>query len=682
MDFSVELGELIRLGMDSVEAEELLEGMSDRSHLPADECWAWISREVLKPAHPFSLHGYLYGKVFADWGDEQGPPPAWTPPPGYVETTNIHRFMRDLELSSYAELHAWSVANRELFWERLIEYMGIRFSEPYSRIRDLESGVEAPGWLVDARLNIVDSCLGGDEDAPAVVYQPEGQPLQRLSYGELRALTERVAGSLKKLGVGPGDAVAIDMPMTVESVAIYLGIVKVGAAVVGIADSFVPAEIETRLRLGGAKAVFTQDLIGRGARRLPLYEKVVAAGALLAVVLPCDDGLAVPLRQGDMSWEEFLEDERECDSVPRAPEDWVNVLFSSGTTGDPKAIPWTQTTPLKCAGDGWLHHDIRPGDVIAWPTSLGWMMGPWLIFAGLINRATIALSYSAPTGRAFGRFVQDARVSMLGVVPSLVKIWRSSGCMEGLDWSGIKAFSSTGECSNAEDMLYLMKLAGYRPVIEYCGGTEIGGGYITGTVVQPASPATFSTPALGVDVWIVDEQGEAADQGELFIVPPSIGLSNCLIGGDHLEVYFEGTPTGPEGEVLRRHGDEMERLGGGYFRAHGRVDDTMNLNGIKVSSSEIERVAATVEGVHEVAAIAVPPAGGGPEELVLYAVLEEGVELAPRALKVRLQRSIRDQLSSLFIVEDAVAVESLPRTASNKVMRRVLRREYAEGRDR
>ena len=195
MVFSVELGELIRLGMDPVEAKTLVEGVSSRQSTSAGECWAWISREVLKPADPFALHEYLYERVFADWDDGQGPPPAWTPPPGYVETTNIHRFMRDLGLSSYGELHAWSLANRELFWERLIDYLGIRFSEPYSRIRDPESGVEAPGWLVDARLNIVDSCFGGDEDAPAVVYQPEGQPLQRLSYGELRALTERVAGS-------------------------------------------------------------------------------------------------------------------------------------------------------------------------------------------------------------------------------------------------------------------------------------------------------------------------------------------------------------------------------------------------------------------------------------------------------------------------------------------------------
>lgn len=682
MSFPLELDELTGLGVDPAEAGALIGCIESCLHLPAAESWSRISKGILTSKHPFALHKYLYERIFADWNSDQGPPPAWLPPAGSVETTNIHRFMEDLEVRSYGELHAWSVENRDLFWERMIRLLGIQFSEGYSRVRASESGVEVPRWLVDARLNIVDSCFTADREAVAVVYQAGGGSLQRMSYGALLELTDRVACSLVRLGFCPGDAVGIDMPMTVESVAIYLGIVKIGCVAVSIADSFVADEIGTRLRMGRAKGIFTQDLIGRGARRLPLYEKVAAAGAPQAIVLPCDDEVALSLRDQDMSWEEFLESGGEFASVPRGPDDSVNLLFSSGTTGDPKAIPWTQTTPIKCAADGWLHHDIRPGDVIAWPTSLGWMMGPWLIYAGLINKATIALSYSAPTGRAFGRFVQDAGVNMLGVVPSLVKIWRASGCMEGFDWSGIKAFSSTGECSNPEDMLYLMMLAGYKPIIEYCGGTEIGGAYITGSVVQPASPATFSTPALGLDVHIADEQGQPANRGELYLVPPSIGLSNSLLGGDHREVYFEGTPPGSEGQVLRRHGDEMERLGGGFFRAHGRVDDTMNLHGIKVSSSEIERVAVLVDEVHEAAAIAVPPTGGGPEELIIYVVLSEGTSLSGRALKAALQRAIKTRFSTLFRVAEVVPVAALPRTASNKVMRRVLRREYAQGRDR
>jgi acetyl-CoA synthetase len=372
-----------------------------------------------------------------------------------------------------------------------------------------------------------------------------------------------------------------------------------------------------------------------------------------------------------VEWSRFLAPTETFVPVDCDPEDTTNFLFSSGTTGDPKAIPWTHTTPIKCAMDGHLHHDIKPGEVVAWPTSIGWMMGPWLIYASLINRATMALYYGAPVTRGFCEFVRDARVQMLGVVPSLVKAWQSSGAVRGVDWTSIKMFSSTGECSNADDYLYLMSLAGYRPIVEYCGGTEIGGGYISGTIVRPSSPATFSSPCFGLDFYILDETGRPSRNGELFIVPPSIGLSNTLLNKDHHEVYYAQTPRGPKGEVLRRHGDETEELPGGYYRGHGRADDTMNLGGIKVSSTEIERALVSVPGVRETAAVAFDPPEGGPSLLVIYAVAEAGA--AADTLRKEMQRAISSRLNPLFKIHDVVIVDALPRTASNKVMRRVLR---------
>ncbi|MCZ6836314.1 MAG: AMP-binding protein, partial [Planctomycetota bacterium] len=304
------------------------------------------------------------------------------------------------------------------------------------------------------------------------------------------------------------------------------------------------------------------------------------------------------------------------------------------------------------------------------------------IYAALVNKATIALYEGAPNTSGFCEFIQDAKVTMLGVVPSLVKAWRSSDAVNDFDWTSIRCFSSTGECSNAQDMFWLMTQAGYAPVIEYCGGTEIGGGYITGTMVQPATPSTFSTPTMGLDLVIVDQQGLTADSGEVFLVPPSIGLTTTLINGKHHEVYYESTPTGPAGQTLRRHGDEMCRLPGGYFQAQGRADDTMNLGGIKISSVEIERVLNTHEQIQETAAVAIPPADGGPECLVVYAVLEPSTDPeTPNDLSelgTELQTLITDNLNPLFRVHEVRIIESLPRTASNKIMRRTLRDTYGE----
>jgi acetyl-CoA synthetase len=604
---------------------------------------------------------------------------AWIPSAEFIKTTNVAWLMNRAGVDSYGALHAWSVHNREAYWAAAIERLGLRFAQPYSRVADFSQGVEAPRWLPGARMNIVESCFRAPADSPAIIHQAEGGPLQIMSVAELENLTQRVAANLQRLGFQPGDAIAIIMPMTAECVAIYLGIIAAGCAVVGIADSFRPKEIATRLRIASAKAIFTRDVMVRGGKKLPLYSQVIEAEAPRAIVLPASAELDVPLRAGDLSWADFLSGAERCETVIRDPADAVNILFSSGTTGDPKAIPWTQTTPLKCAADAHFHQNVQPGDVLVWPTNIGWMMGPWLIFASLLNRAAMGLYDGTPICPEFGRFVQESGATMLGVVPSLVKAWRATGCMDASDWTGLKLFSSTGECSNVDDMHWLMSRAGGRPVIEYCGGTEIGGGYITSTVTRPCRPGLFNTPTLGLDVVILDEEGAPAERGELFLVPPSIGMSNTLLNQDHHAVYFAGTPRGPHGEVLRRHGDQMEALPGAYWRGQGRADDTMNLGGIKVSSAEIERVLQAVPGVVETAAIAVS-ACGGPSALVIYTVCSPAFSGDRSALLAAMQSAIRSELNPLFKIHDLVIIETLPRTASNKVMRRVLRDRYASNR--
>jgi acetyl-CoA synthetase len=601
--------------------------------------------------------------------------PAWVPLPECVEASNLAWLMQRVGVDSYEKLHAWSVRNREAFWKLVIERLGIRFERPFDRVADLSQGVAAPRWLTGARLNIVESCFTAPPESPAVIHQNEGEEIEVMSVGRLAELSDWVASSLSGRGFKPGDALAMVLPMTAESVAIYLGIIKAGCVVVGIADSFRPAEIARRLRIAKAVGVFTQDIIARGGKVFELYQNIVDAGAPPAVVLPARNQAGSLLRAEDRWWPDFLTACERFEVVTREPPDAINILFSSGTTGEPKAIPWTQTTPLKCAMDAHFHQDIHPGDVLVWPTNIGWMMGPWLIFASLLNGAALGLYNGAPTGRDFGLFVQNSRATMLGVVPSLVKAWRSTGCVEGLDWSAIKLFSSTGECSNRDDMRWLMAQGGWKPVIEYCGGTEIGGGYVTGTVALPCVPGEFNTPALGLDFVILDEAGCPAKSGELFIVPPSIGLSTTLLNQDHWQVYFAGTPAGPEGQTLRRHGDQVEKLACGGWRALGRADDTMNLGGIKIGSAEIERTLQSIPQVKEVAAVAVSP-DGGPCQLVIYAICSKDQIPDKPALMVAMQNAIKRDLNPLFKIHDLVLVGALPRTASNKIMRRALRDQY------
>lgn len=358
---------------------------------------------------------------------------------------------------------------------------------------------------------------------------------------------------------------------------------------------------------------------------------------------------------------------------------------------------------------------------------------------------------------------------MLGLVPSIVKAWRSTGCMAGLNWTALKCFSSTGEASSPDDYTWLMsRVRGYRPVIEYCGGTELGGGYVSCSLLQPQAPSAFSMPTLG-SCWVLATADGAQLQpsetptplsapasaasppvsGEVMLVPPMLGSSQRLLNADHDKVYYKDMPRhSATGRLLRRHGDELavmilqlpaRSLGGDgraaaaasaattavpYYVALGRCDDTMNLGGIKISSVELERaVERNVADVAEVAAVGVPTPGGGPERLHLFVVLKQlqpnqpskkastaaapsttaaaaggnsslsgghspsavsatadtvGTDTADvassvAALKKACQAAISRHLSPLFKVDAVVVAPSLPRTASNKVMRRLLR---------
>jgi len=495
--------------------------------------------------------------------------------------------------------------------------------------------------------------------------------------------------------------------------------------------------------VAAADAVITQDALLRGSKYISLYDRVSGAAedykqdegkAVQVICLPADlpSGFApeqaadqVPelrlrceLRPVDMPYLDFiaLSTSQDFESVPCAPQDVTNILFSSGTTGEPKAIPWDHVVPLKCAVDAMLHHDIQQQDVVCWPTNLGWMMGPWLLYAGLVNGAAVAIFEGSPLGTGFCQFVETAGVTMLGTVPSIVKAWKANNSTCGKDWSSVGRFSSSGEASNAKDYHWLSaRVKGYAPVIEYIGGTELAGGYMSGSLVQPQAASHFSVLAFGADLRLLDSEtsteisaGQMRAQiaktgiceGEVAIVPPLFGSSYKLLNRDHDEVYFTGMPCTAEGMRMRKHGDMLAFGPGGYIRAMGRTDDTMNLGGIKTSSLEIENVCnasiasvalagaedqlAVAAAIKEVAAVAIPPAGGGPDLLWICAATKGGGRrgsadgasedsAALAALQKHFQRAIAKNLNPLFKVHKVVLVEELPRTASNKIMRKALR---------
>ncbi|KAL3691862.1 hypothetical protein R1sor_005513 [Riccia sorocarpa] len=710
------LQDLQNVGLSASESQSFLDklqGVLSEVGNSQPEIWERIAFTILRSEHPDPLHQLMYNATYRDWDVQRvGPPPVWFPKLEEASKTNIGRLMNEKgrkylgssyknPIASFSDFQKWSAEHPEVYLELVLKEMSVHFHQKPRCILDTSDESNPGGvWLPGSVLNIAECALsphpriGKTDDSVAIIWQNEGsddQPVQSLTIRELRLQVNRVANALVASGFKVGDPIGIDMPMTVYAVISYLAVILAGMVVVSIADSFVASEIATRCRLSKAKGIITQDHIIRGGKRLPLYSRVVEAKAPRAIVIPADDTrLALELRNGDISWDSFLQ---AANAVGRPEifkpvalpgEAYSNILFSSGTTGEPKAIPWSHISPLRCGVDGWAHQDLQPGDVIAWPTNLGWMMGPFVVFASLLNGAAMAVYNGSPLGRTYGKFIQDAKVTMQGTVPSLCKTWRNTSCMRGFDWSAIRCFSSTGEASSMDDDLWLMSTVGYKaPVLECCGGTELAAAYIGGSFMQPQALANFSIYSMMSQVVILDENGNVypEDQpcvGEMALYPVLFGASNHLLNADHDKVYFHGMPV-YKGKTLRRHGDVLQRLPGGYYKAQGRSDDTMNLGGIKASAVEIEAVCNTAhERVLETAAIAVSPPGGGPEQLVVMVVLKEGSEISVVTLKKAFVTAISTKLTPLFKVSAVEIVKEFPRNASNKLLRRVLRSQLKE----
>ncbi|KAH7446660.1 hypothetical protein KP509_01G067300 [Ceratopteris richardii] len=672
----------------------------------APALWRIVSKELLHPKHPHELHRFMYNSVYKDWDHErQGPPPIWFPTQEIAWTTNLGRFMeahgRKLlgslyydPIESYTIMQKFSVDHPELYWPLVFNELSIHFhAQPSSIFVNPTALCPAGTWLPGAVLNAAESCLlprpsiGKSDANNAIIVRHEGsKSIRMMTYAELRSSVSQVANAVDGLGFRKGDVFAIDMPMNINSVIIYLAVILAGYIIAPIADSFSAPEIATRIRISKAKAIFTQDVICRGGRTLTLYSRIVEANSPMAIVVPASgDSLQVILRTGDVPWEKFLASTNAMsrpwhyEAIQQPIEACTSILFSSGTSGEPKAIPYSHLQPIRLVEDAWAHLDVKAGDVMIFPTNLGWMVGPLLVYSCFLTGATLGLYNGSPLDRGFGEFVQDAGTTILGTVPSMVKSWRKSNCMESLDWSTIRLICSTGEASNVDDDLWLMAKAFYKPVIEACGGTELAAAFLHGSLLQPQALGAFSTPSMATSFVILDDHHVPYPDnqpclGELALMP-TLGESHTLLNADHNKIYYEGMPL-YNGMRLRRHGDMFERTVSGFYKSHGRVDDTMNLGGIKTSAVDIERVCNKAnKDVIETAAVAVPPAMGGPDQLFIFVVLAgiTGTQLTAEVLKETFTKLLKAELNPYFKVGSVVIVNELPRTATNKIMRRVLR---------
>ena len=614
----------------------------------------------------------------------------WRPDTAMVEGSNLTRFMRALGVESFEALNAHASQDPAAFHDALIRFLDYRFERPYERVLDISDGLPFAHWCVGGVTNVVLNCVDrwrgtSRSEQPALVWEGEDGAVTTWTFADLDRETCRLAWGLRRLGLGRGDVVGMYLPNLPHAAAAMLAVAKIGAIVLPMFSGFGADAIAQRLNDGRAVALITVD--GSLRRAKPVGAKAVVDEALAQcpgvrhVVVLNHLQTGHDWKEGRDHWWHELTAGAPADvaAVPTEPmpaDDPFLLMFTSGTSGKPKGVVHSHCGfPVKTALDLSICMDLKPDDRFLWMSDMGWLVGPLLVFGGLLVGCTVVLAEGAPNypePDRLWRLVERHQVSYLGLAPTVARLSMSlpDETLAERDLSSLRVMISTGEPWTPEAWHWTFERIGQRrvPLLNFSGGTEMGG-ILTGTVIHPLKPCAFAGPVPGTGADIVDAEGAsvaAGVTGELVMRTPSIGLTRGL-WHDHeryLQSYWSRLPN------LWVHGDFASRDADGMWYVHGRSDDTLKIAGKRTGPSEIEALLMATGLLQDAAAIGIPdPIKGTAVVCVCVARPDADQGAAAKALSA----AITAGLGGAFKPAAVVFVADLPRTRNMKVMRRVVR---------
>jgi acetyl-CoA synthetase len=591
----------------------------------------------------------------------------WQPSEERFESANVVRLWRKLGCESYHELHRLSVEDPDRFWPAVIDDLGLEFSKPWDRVLDTTEGIEWAKWFVGGELNLAQSCVhkwrAADE---AVVGLWEDGGRTALTWSELSREVTKLAEALVELGVEPGDRVAIFMPMSPEVAVASNACAHIGAVQVPIFSGFAAPAIAARLRDSGAKVVICADWsLRRGAR--------VEMRAILDDALGDADQVEHVLAwdRERHEWPALVRERPgRLEPVALDAEHPYLLAYTSGTTGRPKgALHVHGGFLVSIAREAAYQTDVKRGDRVHFATDMGWIMGPWTVVGAGACGATIVFAEGAPDrpDDRLWRTVEDERVTMLGVSPTLVRALIPKGEPRA-DTSTLKAIATTGEPWNPDPYLWLHERVGggRTPIVNLSGGTEVAACFLSVCMAYPVKPVSLGFPALGADMDVFDAEGRSVrgEVGELVCKRPWPGMTRGVWGDPerYLETYWRRYPG------VWTHGDWASVDEDGYWYLHGRSDDTLNIAGKRIGPAELESAAVAHPAVSEAAAVGVPHEVKG-EVAWIFCVPKPGEH--PSEQDVAAQ--VAQILGKAFKPERVIFVGALPKTRSAKIVRRAVR---------
>lgn len=610
-----------------------------------------------------------------------------------ARSSRLADFLRRHGLADYEALCRRADSDPEWFWRAVMEFHQIRFFKPFDQLVDTSAGAPFARWCVGGTTNLAWNCLDGAGAAPdasreAIVWEAEDGTTRRLTRHAMKQAVEDAAGGLVALGIQRGDVVGLYLPMVPETVIAFLAVTSIGAIALPMFSGFGAQAVVERLADAEAKAVICADHTFRRAKRIEMAEVIAAAVPQLpslhhVVVVERDPG-AAPVAADVHGVAQITWQRLSGMGQPRASEELdaetpAMIVYTSGTTGKPKGTVHTHCGFLtKVALDFGLILDLQRDDRLLWMSDMGWLTGPILAVAAPLVGATLVLAEGVPDYPQPGRLwklVQDHRVTFLGVAPTMIRAFMQQPEPEyrKYDLRTLRVTAATGEPWTPEAWNWLRHdvCHGKVPLLNYSGGTEIGGGIVAGTMLHPdLKPCAFAGAIPGMGAVVVDESGQpvaAGEVGELALRRPSIGLTRGFWRDPerYLETYWSRVPG------LWVHGDFASIDADGLWYIHGRSDDTIKVSGKRTGPAEVEAALLATGKVAEAAAVGIPDPVKG-NAVVCVCVAARGT--APdAAVDKSLSEAVVAALGSSFRPKHIVWVPDLPKTRTLKIMRRLVR---------
>ncbi|HSQ03237.1 MAG TPA: AMP-binding protein, partial [Burkholderiales bacterium] len=474
-------------------------------------------------------------------------PFVWQPTPELLRETTLAAFLQQHGLPDYEALLRRADADPRWLWDAVLRFFDVRFSRPYDDILDRSAGREWPRWCVGGETNLVLNALDRHRDTAtwsrtALVWEGEDGTVRRRTYAELARETAQLANGLHALGLGPGDVIALYLPMVPEIAAAFFAIAKIGAIVMPLFSGFGPQPIRDRLVDSGAKAIITCDSGWRRGHRIAMKSTVDAASAdvhaLRHVVVLAHAGGDAPMQVTRDVWWHDLVRNRDTDAPTVAiPADAPAMLmYTSGTTGKAKGTVHTHCGLIgKNLLDVGLCLDLKAGDRVMWLSDIGWVAGTKVIISAALLGATVVLAEGTPdypdAGRQW-RLVEQHRITLLGTIPTAVRqlMRQPIDVVSRHDLQSLRGIVTAGEPWNEEAWLWFFEHVCRRriPILNYGGGTECGGATLIGSFHRPLKPCAFGSAVPGSGADVVHPDGRPCvpgEMGELVLRNPAIGLT-------------------------------------------------------------------------------------------------------------------------------------------------------------